>query len=92
MTSTARLAARIETSLTPRQAVLLWLEEAHQHRSVTAHIRELKTQADDAYPIVRLPRQVREATKQALRDQKRDLVGRKVRVAERDVVFLFTSS
>ena len=35
---------KVETALTPQQAVRQWLQEAHQHHSLTAYAAYLKTQ------------------------------------------------
>jgi len=80
---------KVETSLTPKQAVLLWMEESHSHGSIWAYALWLKEQPDSAYPLVRMPQQVREAVRAAMKGESREVVGRYVDSAERDVAFLF---
>ena len=89
MRSGERRLAKIEISLSPTQAVLLWLEEAHQHGSLQGYARWLKEQPEAAYPLVHLPRQVRNAVRDAARGQRRQDIDALILRAERDVTFLF---
>lgn len=89
MSSQKKRIEKVETSLTPKQAVLLWMEEAHSHGSIQAYALWLKEQPESAYPLVRLPRQVREAVRTAMKGQSREAVGWYIDRAERDVIFLF---
>jgi hypothetical protein len=88
MTLTTRL-GKITTALTPRQAMLLWLEEAHQFPSMVAYMRSLVGKADPAFPLYRLPLQVEQATRSAMKGEPRDLVERAMRSGIRDVCFLY---
>ena len=56
---------RVETSLTPTQAMVLWLEEAMAHGSLQGYVHWLKEQPASAYPLMRLPAQVRKAVQDA---------------------------
>jgi hypothetical protein len=49
---------KIAGSLTPRQAVLLWLEEAAQSASLREYVLAIKDGPDSAFPMFRLPDQV----------------------------------
>jgi len=89
MKANERRLTKIETSLTPTQAIVLWLEEAHQFDSFPAYASWLKDQPDSAYPLHRLPHQVEQATLDALRGQPRERVDFAVRRQVRDVIFLF---
>ena len=89
MSVQTRRLQKIETSLTPTQAVLLWLDDTLQHGSLIEHARWLKEQPEAAYPLVRLPRQVRQAVREAAKGQPRDQVDVLIRQAERDVTFLY---
>ena len=80
---------KVEYSLTPKQAVVLWLEETLQHGSVQAYAHWLKDQPASAYPLFRRPGQVRQAVKDAMRGRPREVIERAVERAERDVTFLF---
>ncbi len=42
---------RLEDSLTPKQATLLWLPEAHAHGSAAAYAAALLERPDDEHPL-----------------------------------------
>ncbi len=56
MSLQAKRLDKVEGSLTPAQAMLLWLEEAQEHGSLQGYFRWVKEQPDSAYPLSRLPR------------------------------------
>jgi len=87
--STKRRVEKLETNLTPKQAVLLWLREAHAFNGVVEYVRHLKGQPDSARPIDKLTAQVAEGVKQTLKGKPREEIDRAVRQAHRDVLFLF---
>lgn len=87
--STNRRVEKLETGLTPRQAILLWLQEAHAFNGIVEYSQHLKTQPDSAWPIPKLTSQVEEAVKQTLKGKPREEIERAVRQAYRDVLFLF---
>jgi hypothetical protein len=89
MTNNSRRLDKIEVSLTPKQAILFWMEEAHQHDTMEQYVRSLKGRPDSAWPMATLPKQVAAAVEQALKGQPREEVSRGVRQAVRDVLFLF---
>ena len=89
MSLQAKRLDKVEGSLTPKQAMLLWLEEAQPHGSFQSFARWLKEQPDSAYPMSRLPRQVRQAVQEARKGQPREAISAAVQRAERDVIFLF---
>jgi len=80
---------KVETSLTPTQAMVLWLEEAMAHGSLQGFAHWLKDQPASAYPLMRLPRQVRQAVQDAHKGYPRPQIAIAVEQAERDVTFLF---
>jgi hypothetical protein len=80
---------RIEGSLTPRQAVLLWLDEASQFGSLRAYLLSLKGQPASAFPLFRLPEQVEQSMRIAMKGQPRDQLEQGVRAGIRDVAFLY---
>jgi hypothetical protein len=89
MTSCKRRLDKLQVSLTPKQPILRWMGEAHQHDTMEQYVRALKGEPDSAWPMATLPKQVAAAVKQALKGQPREEVSRGVRQAVRDVVFLF---
>jgi len=89
MSGTERRLTRLTTQLTPTQAWLLWREEAYAHGSMVAYVQSLEGQPDSAYPLYRLPEQMAQVVRQALKGEKDwDRVERAVRQAQRDVSFL----
>ena len=59
---------KIEESLTPRQAVVLWLEEAAQLGSLRDYVLSIKDGPDAAFPLFRLSHQVEQAVRGAVLD------------------------
>ena len=80
---------KLETGLTPRQAILLWFQEAHGFNTIFEYIHHLKSQPDSAAPIPRLTAQVAGPIKQTLKGQPREAINRAISQARRDVLFLF---
>ncbi len=78
-----------ESSLTPKQIILLWFQEAHAFNTIGEYVRYLKTQPDSAAPIDMLTRKVEESVKQTLGRRPREEVDKAVRQAYKDVLFLF---
>jgi hypothetical protein len=87
--SSTRRLGKLETSLTPKQAFLLWLQEAHQYRCLEDYINVLRQGPESAWPLARLPEQVAEATEKAMKGMPKEDVANAVREAVRDVIFLF---
>jgi hypothetical protein len=58
---------RVEGSLTPKQAFLLWLGEAQAHEAWAAHVLALKNQPIEQHPMQTLPRQVEAAVRESHR-------------------------
>ncbi len=80
---------RLETGLTPSQAFLLWLQEVQGFDSLVAYARWVVEQPDGSYPLVRMPRQVAEAVRQAMKGKSRNEFSRQIARAQKEVVFLF---
>ena len=57
---------KIEASLTPRQAVLLWLDEASRFGSMRAYVSSLQGQPTSAFPLFRLPEQVEQLVRDSV--------------------------
>jgi hypothetical protein len=66
--------ARLEGSLDPKPAVLLWLGEAHAFPSLAAYAAWLVEQPLSVAPLVRIPRLVEASVRRAMRGQKGDVV------------------
>lgn len=64
LVSYAGLATSVRQS-GPKEAFLLWMEEAHQHESFASYVMSLKNQPIEQHPMQRLPRQVEESARQA---------------------------
>lgn len=88
MTIERRL-AKIETSLTPTQRVLVWLDEAHAFEDLTSYVGSLLDQGPEAMPISRLAHEASSATRTALRGKPVAVVDGAVRKAVRETVFRF---
>ena len=89
MRSTSKRLDNVESSLSPKQAVLLWMEEAHQHPTMQEYVLSLRDQPDSAYPLHRLPDQVETSVRDSMKGSHKSEVTRAVRDQVRDVVFLF---
>ena len=89
MSKNIQRVAKLETGLTPKQAILLWFQEAHGFNTIFEYIHHLKSQPDSAAPIPRLTDQVAEPIKQTLKGQPREDINRAISQAHRDVLFLF---
>ena len=79
----------VRSSLTPKQAVLLWMEEAHQFDSMEEYVVSLLDEPDSAYPLYRLPEQVEDATRNGMKGSPKPVTSEVVRDSVRDVIFLF---
>jgi hypothetical protein len=89
MSSSKRRLDKIEVSLTPKQVILLWLEEAHRHDTMKQYVHSLKQGPESAWPLAILPEKVATAVEQAMKGQPKQEVNRMARQAVRDVLFLF---
>ena len=58
-----RRVEKLETGLTPKQAIMMWLQEAHAFEGIGEYVRHLKDQPDSAAPLHKLPAQVAEGVK-----------------------------
>ena len=80
---------QLESELTPKQAMLLWLQDFQRFTTIADYVGHLKSQPKSARPLFRLPSQVTEAVKTAMKGEPDHDVDRAVRQAVRDVLFLF---
>ncbi|MDA1129785.1 MAG: hypothetical protein O2913_13995 [Chloroflexi bacterium] len=89
MTTAKRRIEKLESGLTPKQAILLWLQETHAFNRMEEYVCHLKTQPDSAAPLHKLTIQVAEGVKQILKGKPKEEIDRAVRQAYKDVLFLF---
>jgi hypothetical protein len=89
--SDERELARIKAALTPKEAVLLWMAEAHDHGSIQAYCASLEDAPEHAFPLIRLPQQMEESVRTAMKGQgkQEEEIWQRVRLAVRDVSFLY---
>ncbi len=81
MSGGKRRVEKLRTGLTPKQAILLWLQEAHAFNAIEEYVHHLKGQPDSAAPTNKLAGQVAEGVKQTLKEQPREEINRAVRQA-----------
>ena len=89
MSQSKKRIEKIEGSLTPKQAVILWMQEAHQCRDMSEYVLFLMDKPNSAAPLWRLPDQVERATRESMKGHHKEVVEAAVRRAVRDVFFLF---
>jgi hypothetical protein len=87
VTAKARL-AKLEDTLSPKAATLLWLAEAHQFPTLPAYVAWLVDQPAEAAPFWRVPEGAERAVRASMRGQPRDVVEAAAHQAVRDAVFL----
>lgn len=83
-----RRLARLEASLSPTQATLLWLAEAQRYSSLAAYAASLREQPTSGLPLVAVPQQARRAVRATLRGQPRIVVAEREQEALHEAVFL----
>jgi hypothetical protein len=86
--STATRLARLEGTLSPKEATLAWLADAHQFPTLVAYVGWLVDQPKEAAPFWRVPEQAKASVRAAMRGQPRDVVEATAHQAVRDAVFL----
>ncbi|MFQ6028639.1 MAG: hypothetical protein ACE5Q6_14225 [Dehalococcoidia bacterium] len=89
MKSSKRRLDKIELHLTPRQAVLLWMEEAHQFGTLEEYAHHMKTQPDSAWPLRRLGDQMAASVERALKGKPKAEIWQTLRQADLDVLLLY---
>lgn len=88
MTASRRL-SKLESSLTPTQLVVRWLDDAHAHGSFVDYGRALLDVEPDDLPINRLAREARRSALSALTSHRRDEEAKAVAKALRETLFRF---
>ncbi len=89
MSSGKRRVEKLESGLTPKEAFLLWMQEAHNFETLCKYVAHVKTQPEDCAPIPRLANQVAQSVEKALKRKPKGEVWKAVRQAQKDVLFLF---
>ena len=79
---------KVTKSLTPKQAVVLWLEEIRQYRNAEEFVKFLRSQPESAAPITKLTGQIDDGLRAAMKGKPKEVVEAAVRKAVKDVVFL----
>ena len=88
MTAERRLAA-LETSLTPTQLVLRWLDEAHAFGDLESYVRWQLAEPSFEGPLDRLAHEAAKGARASLRGKRPEVVNAAVRTALRETVFRF---
>ena len=83
-----RRVQKLESGLAPKQAMLMWLQEANAFRGIKEYVRHLKTRPYGFWPIDKLTTQVEERVKQRLKGKRREEIDQAMRQAYKDVLFL----
>jgi hypothetical protein len=78
----------IETSLTPKQAVLLWLRQEHQGRTSMEYLRYMMQQPSSARPRTRVEGQVVDAIRATMKGQDAGRIHQAVRQGQMYADFL----
>ena len=85
----ARRVAAIETSLSPTQLVLRWLDQAHSFGDVESYVASLLAEDPPVAPLDRLAREAAHGARTAMRGKRPEVVAAAVRSALRETVFRF---
>src|SRR5660397_196501 len=81
--------ADVEDNLTPKEAVIYWMREAHRCDSLLTYGRWLMDQPEDAYPLIRLPKQVVAAIRARNKGTPDSRLGDQFYRVQKDVLFLY---
>jgi hypothetical protein len=80
---------KIERLLTPKRAVILWLQEIQQYRNPEEYLQFLRGQPESARPLYKMTKQISESVRASMKGQPQQVVESAVHRAVRDVCFLF---
>ena len=87
--TTARRLAAVETSLTPTQRVVAWLDEAHAFGDLNMFAESLLDQPPEALPLNRLAREAALGVRSTMRGRSGEDVDRAVGKALRETLFRY---
>ena len=79
---------KVERLLTPKQAVILWLQEIRQYRNALEYAQFLASQPSSAAPIYKITKQINQTIRESMKGQPQRAIEQAVYRAERDVYFL----
>ncbi len=79
---------KLEGSLSPKEAVLHWLDEAHAFGSLPAYVESLVEQPEAMQPFVALPNRVSNAIWETMRAKRTSAIKTATREAIGDTIFL----
>jgi hypothetical protein len=79
---------RIESCLTPKEAVMVWLKETNRFPNVMEYIKYLRDLPEALQPVTKISAQVESGTREAMKGQLQKTIDAAVRRAVRDVCFL----
>jgi len=85
----ARRVTAIETSLSPTQLVLRWLDEAHAFGDLESYVRSQLAEPSSEGPLDRLAREAASGARASLRGKRPEIVDAAVGSALRETVFRF---
>lgn len=80
---------KLESNLTPKQAALLWMAEAHKFDTLEGYALHMKNQPQSAWPLRRLGDQMRVSVEQSRKGKPEVGIDRALRQAYLDVAFLY---
>jgi hypothetical protein len=78
MTTKKRRVEQLESELSPKQAILVWLQDVQEFDNVYDYVRHLKTQPESVWPLVKLPKQVTDAVEKSLKGRPKDEIAKAV--------------
>ena len=79
---------KLERLLTPKQAVILQLQEIQQYRNAEEYLQFLRGQPESARPLYKITKQINETIRASMKGQPQQVVENAVHRAGRDVCFL----
>ena len=84
---------KIERSLTPKQAVILWLQEIQQYRNaVGIRYNSFASQPESAAPIYKITKQISQTIRESMKGQPQQVVENAVYRADKRCIFSNQSS
>ena len=89
MSLATRVGAVEDHHLTPKEAVICWMREAHQFDSLLDYGRWLMDQPDAAYPLVRMPGQVVAALRKRNRGTPDHRLHDEIHRVQKDLLFFY---
>ena len=65
---------KLEKSLTPKQLVVLWLQEIQPYRNVCEYVQYLRGQPERMAPITRMTGQIDQTVRESMKGQPKEAV------------------